>query len=575
CDCGGITVVGSAAELAKLAGKLPEDLHKPWIDEVKIPCKCGKQQVRVMDIMDVWIDAGSASWICLDYPNRNDLFTEMFPADFILEGIDQIRGWFNMLFVASMVGMGKPSFKAVYMHGFINDAQGRKMSKSLGNYILPEEVLVKYGSDVFRYYSIGGTAPGLDLNYNFDDLKVRYRNLDVLWNLHKLVLSSAKPADFSPSVKPKLGLEERYMISVLNTKIKQITEMYDKYFLTSIPNAVEELYLELSRTYIQLVRDKLNAGSAAEKQQVLYVLYRTFMDTLVVFAPVAPFITEKMFLAIKEEFGLKELSVHMCEWPAVHEKEIDTELERRFEVAKAVMQRMLFAREKIGLGVRWPLSEAVIMCKPETKEALVQLEELIKTQTNIRELVFKDTFRTKVSVKADYEKLQPEFGGLAVQIIAHLAMTSGATVMTHLEKDGKFEISVSGAKVAIRREHLIIEKAAPEGYVYVGDGDIDIFVKTELTPGLAAEGYAREIVRKVQALRKKAGLQKEDRIELYVKVDAELKGMLANTDAIKERVGADQLVISELAPSKEYENKADYVVRAKSILVLFSKLDIP
>ena len=190
--CNDFVVIGSIDELKELAGTIPEDLHKPWIDEVKIKCKCGDVKERIPDILDVWIDAGSASWNCLDFPRKKDLFEGLYPADFILEGIDQIRGWFNLLFVASMIAMNRPSFKAVYMHGFINDAQGRKMSKSLGNYILPQEVIMDYGADTLRYYMIGGTSPGIDINYNFEDMKVKHKNLNVLWNLHKYAIEMCK-----------------------------------------------------------------------------------------------------------------------------------------------------------------------------------------------------------------------------------------------------------------------------------------------------------------------------------------------------------------------------------------------
>ena len=272
-ECKMYQVIGSAAELKKLGGTIPDDLHKPWIDAVTLPCKCGGIMRRIPDIMDVWIDAGSASWICLDYPRSDALFKKMYPADFILEGIDQIRGWFNMLFVASMVSMQKPSFKAAYMHGFINDSLGRKMSKSLGNYILPEEVVSeKLGADTLRYYMIGGTNPGLDLNYNFEDMKIKFRNLSVLWNLHLLLVNSARLSNVNPSSlkSPKLEQEEKYILSKLNSTITHVTELFEKYQLNEVPLAVEGLFLSLSRTYVQLVRDKLASGTDEQKQGVLH-----------------------------------------------------------------------------------------------------------------------------------------------------------------------------------------------------------------------------------------------------------------------------------------------------------------
>ena len=198
-ECKKYDVIGSAKELEKLSGKKPEDLHKPWIDQITIPCECGKEKKRIPDIIDVWVDAGTVSWNCLDYPGREDLFKELFPADFILEGKDQIRGWFNLLMVASMLAFDKPPFKSVYMHGFVQDAQGRKMSKSLGNYILPEEVVKEYGVDTLRYYMISGANPGIDINYNFDDVKLKHKNMFVFWNLHNFLIDMAKGVGKNPS----------------------------------------------------------------------------------------------------------------------------------------------------------------------------------------------------------------------------------------------------------------------------------------------------------------------------------------------------------------------------------------
>ena len=313
-----------------MAGRIPEDLHKPWIDEVKIKCKCGAEKERVPDVLDVWIDAGSASWNCLDYPRRKDLFEKLYPADFILEGIDQIRGWFNLLFVASMIAMNNCSFKSVYMHGFINDSQGRKMSKSLGNYILPQEVIMEYGADTLRYYMIGGTAPGIDINYNFDDMKVKHKNLTVLWNLHKYVIEMAKSLKVNPyelsSQINKLDIEEKYIMSKLNSTIQEVTDLFDNYKLNEVPWHVEELFLELSRTYSQLTRDKASMGSDEEKKVVLYAVFNVLFGALKLFAPISPFMTESIYQNLMHEFGLKEPSVHLLEWPKCDAELIDNEI---------------------------------------------------------------------------------------------------------------------------------------------------------------------------------------------------------------------------------------------------------
>ncbi|MBI2651552.1 isoleucine--tRNA ligase, partial [Candidatus Woesearchaeota archaeon] len=511
--CKDFVVVGSIAELKSLADKVPEDLHKPLIDEVKIKCKCGSFKERIPDILDVWIDAGSASWNCLDYPHKKDLFERLYPADFILEGIDQIRGWFNLLLVASMVAMGNKSFNAVYMHGFINDAQGRKMSKSLGNYIVPEEVISKYGADTLRYYMISAANPGLDLNYNFDDMKVKYRNLMVLWNLHNYLIELANNAQINPKeleiADKELAIEEKYIFSKLNSTIKKATELFEEYMLNEAPLITEELFLTLSRTYIQLTREK--SASEEERKIVLYTVYKTLMETLKIFAPIAPFITESIYQNLKKEFELEEESIHFYEWPKYDEKRINKELESNVEHISDILQAILALREKIQLGIRWPLQEAVIATKDEkTIKAVESLKEIIKKQINIKKINVQQSLAgIKQLVKADYSRMGPDFGSKAPKIIAKFSLESPETILNHIEKEGKHTIKIDNEQVDIAKEHLIISREIPAPYIEGIFKNGFVYLNKEINEELEAEGYAREITRHIQELRKKAGLQKK------------------------------------------------------------------
>ena len=283
-SCDNYEVIGSREELKKKTGKLPDDLHKPSLDKLTIKCKCGKEMKRIPDVLDVWIDSATASWNCLDYPGNDKLFRKMYPPDFILEGIDQIRGWFNILFVASMIAMNKPAYKSVYMHGFTIQS-GEKMSKSAGNATSPQEIIDQYGADTMRYYLIGGTNPGLDLNYNIEDMKVSYRNLGILWNLHKLLIDLSNAVGKTPEKikSPKLDIEEKFILSKLNSTLKNATKAFDEYRLNEIPHYAEELFLELSRTYIQQIREKVTLGTEKEKEVVCQEIrmYNDDIDTLV------------------------------------------------------------------------------------------------------------------------------------------------------------------------------------------------------------------------------------------------------------------------------------------------------
>ena len=577
-QCKQFVVIGSIDELKKLAGRIPEDLHKPWIDEVRIKCGCGAEKERVPDILDVWIDAGSASWNCLDYPRRKDLFEKLYPADFILEGIDQIRGWFNLLFVASMVAMENISFKSVYMHGFINDSQGRKMSKSLGNYILPHEVIMEYGADTLRYYMIGGTSPGVDINYNFDDMKVKHKNLTVLWNLHKYAIEMAKNLKVNPSdldlEKYETDVEERYIFSKLNSTIKKATELFEEYGLNEVPWAVEEMFLELSRTYIQLIRDKSSIGSEEEKKVVLYTIYTVLMESLKLFAPIAPFITERMYQNLRHEFKLDEDSIHLFEWPKYDESQINRELEQHMAIASEIVQSALAVREKMQLGVRWPIKEIVIATKDNNiMDAVEKMKGIIKKQVNVKSIGLVESMKgIKLRVKADYSQIGPDFGDNAPKIIAQLTIDSPETILRHIQEKGKYSLKVDSETFNLVKEHLIVTREVPFPYEEGAFKGGNIYLNKEMTDELEAEGFAREIMRRVQSLRKKAGLQKSDNISLFLKTDEELKEMLKEWNlVIKEKVGASQFRISEMEPSKKHSFISSEKVKGKEFELHFDK----
>jgi|TARA_B100000315_G_scaffold10804_1_gene10454 isoleucyl-tRNA synthetase len=578
-QCNDFVVVGSIDELKKLAGHIPEDLHKPWIDEVKIKCKCGNDKERIPDILDVWIDAGSASWNCLDYPRKKDLFEKLYPADFILEGTDQIRGWFNLLFVASMVAMDNASFKSAYMHGFINDAQGRKMSKSLGNYILPHEVIMDYGADTLRFYMIGGTAPGIDINYNFDDMKVKHKNLTVLWNLHKYVIEMGKNLKIDPAgfdlEKYSLDIEERYIFSKLNSTIKSTTSLFDDYRLNEIPWKIEELFLALSRTYIQLTRDKASMGSDDDKKIVFYTVFNVLLELTKLFATIAPFIAERIYQNLKNEFKLKEESIHFYSWPKHSNELVDKELESSMSTISDIVQSSLALREKIQLGVRWPVKELVIAVKDnEVNNAVEKLAEIIKKQVNVKGIKLVEVMpNIKVNIKADYSKIGPDFGDKAPKIIAHLTINSPETVLNSIKEKGKYSFKVDNEEVSIVKEHLIVTREVPLPYEEGTFKKGSIYINREMTDELEAEGFAREIMRRVQSLRKKAGLQKSDSISLFIRTDDDLKAMLKDWNlVIKEKVGASQFRVSELQPSKMHAFSSKEKVKGKEFELYLEKI---
>lgn len=403
--CKAIEIIGSQEELKKKAvTKVPDDLHKPGIDSVKLKCKCGSEMYRVPDVLDVWLDAGTASWNCLYYPSREDYFKEWFPADFILEANEQIKLWFSMLMICSMVALKKPCYKNVYIHGMILDWQGMKMSKSLGNIVSPSEVIEKYGVDLFRYYMCECRS-GENIAFSWEGMKQKQRNMNVLWNVKNYLLELASLLNKDPTkINPALGLEEKYMLSRCNSAIKEVTALFENYQLDETITGIEALFLELSRVYIQLVREKTALGTEKEKETVLYTIYETLNKIIKLFAPVCPFITETIHQELKDRFKLKEESIHLCEWPKTDEKIIDKKLEGEFSFMLQVIEKALAARAKAAIGVRWPLASLTIK---SDKKLGKELEEIIMRQVNAKKIIYTKGKENEIEVTLDI-KMTPE-----------------------------------------------------------------------------------------------------------------------------------------------------------------------
>lgn len=497
-ETGETIIVGSVAELEQLTGKKFREvlsLHKPFIDTTVIPSKKHPGTVlhRIPDVLDVWVDAGSASWNTVNYPSDTTSINTQYPADFILEGKDQIRGWFNLLHLTGFLAFDKPSFKAVYMHGYINDSEGRKMSKSLGNYITPEEVLPTYGIDAFRTYVIGGTSPGLDLNYNKEDIATVAKNMNVLWNTTLYLIDICETGEIIPSLTTTGDEEERYMLSRMERTTKLVNEALETYNLPIIPRLVQELFLELSRSYIQLVREK---ASGDERQLVADTVYTVVERCLVLLAPVAPFITEVLWQELNT-LRAATGSVHEQFWPQANNSLIDEELESAFNELQSIITAGLACREQLKQGVRWPLAQLVV-----TGVRLPQYESLLKRQVNIKHVQW-GSLETKVEILPNYGELGKSFGR-DTQKIAKLI----------IEKQQQPPITIDGHHIL--SEHVVIKEHAPDGFVSAQFTKGTVYLKQDVSNELVEEGFVRELTRRVQALRKDMNLRKKDTISLCI-----------------------------------------------------------
>lgn len=469
---GDYIVVGSVEELEKLTKKKFDDLrlHKPWIDRIIIK-KDGKRYKRIEDVCDVWIDSGTASWNCLY--NNERLIKKWFPADLVLEATEQTRLWFSLLQICSSIAFNKSCYENVYVHGMMLDFQGTKMSKSLGNIISPYEVVDKYSSDIFRYYICEITA-GENINFNWEDIKQKQRNLLVLWNLHKLLL------DLKENTKRgKQTVNERYILSRLNSTISKVTEMFDKYMLDKTIPEIEKLFLDLSRIYVQFNRER------CEEKTVYETLKEVYVACLKMFSTICPLIADSIWQNLRKEKIVEEESVHLTDWPKPDKKAIDKKLEEELENALQVIEAGLAERDKEQIGLKWPLSKAIMTFK---KEVSKELQETIMKQLNVKD----------------------------IEII-----------------EGK---------------------------------EIKVKLDTKLTPELEAEGYSREIARRVQAARKKAGLNKGDKIELAIETSLQLEKKF-----IKDRTDSSKIKIEKKIEGK-YKHQEEMTVKKEKIRIFFNKL---
>ncbi|MBW2996558.1 isoleucine--tRNA ligase [Candidatus Woesearchaeota archaeon] len=566
-------VVGSAKELAKYGVDVPENLHKPWIDDVVIE-KNGKKYKRIPDVLDVWLDAGTASWNCLDYPKNKKDFERLFPADFILEAREQVRLWFSMLNICSFVTIGKQSYKNVYMTGMITDIEGVKMSKSLGNITSPYEIIDKHGSDTMRYY-LSAVNAAQNIKFSWEEVALKAKYLMILWNIHKFLIDLAKQAGVNPAkleIKGFKNIEEKYIMSRMNSAVEKVTALFDSYRLDETIMEIEKLYLDLSRTYIQLIRDKAAVGSDDEKKEVAYCIYNVLLNVVKMFSTIVPFITEAIYLNLKEEFGLKEESVHMLDWPLFDKRLINTELEKNMEIAGDIIQGVLFAREKIQQGLRWPLKEVIVTGKDELGLAVQLLGEIIKNQANVKELSVKEKLEgIKEKVKGDYAKIGPAFEAKSSEIIAHLATQSAESILKHISEKGKYEFKLRGENVAITKDHLMVERVVPKPYVEAEIRGGYVYIDPSMDEELEAEGYSREVMRRVQALRKKAGLEKQDKIILYVGVEEDLD-LSKWEEQIQAKCGADKIKISSEKAARKHQFTDKVKIKDYEFEIAFDKI---
>jgi len=569
--CGKEEVIGSIAELRKKGINVPEDLdlHKPFIDEIKIRCECGAEMFRVPDVIDCWYDSGSASFAQFHYPFENKReFEKRFPYDFIAEATDQTRGWFYTLHVLGTLLFDSPAYKSVVCAGLLVDEKGEKMSKSKGNVINPWDAFNEVGVDAVRL-QMCYTSPGLPKKFSYNLIRENiYPFLNALWNTAYFIseclnenliskqkdifrkLNSEKTSEQKEGISLVKALElreeDRWIISKTNSTAARCTELlesndYDLALKSLIKLASEDL----SRWYLKLVRKRIESGEEAAVFSAVYSL-----DSLCrMVAPMAPYISEEIYRKLLKGLTSDEESVHERHWPVPKKELMNLKLEFEMEAARRIVTSILSLRDSAKVGVRWPLPEAVVVSSDaKFRRAVKRMAPTITAQANVKNLIVKERSPAISSeIKPEYSKLGPAFGRKTPRVAEAIKNEDPAVIIEHIERDGEFKINIDGEDVSIRAEHLVIEKKASGGYLLDYEDDFAVLLNTSMNDGLLAEGYAREIIRRVQDMRKKLGMKKSDRIKLLVSSQEKAVAMLSAKEILEKlrhTTGASEAEVS-------------------------------
>jgi len=502
--CGKIRVVGSISEVPWQSDL---DLHRPRIDAVKFKCDCGGEMSRVKDVFDVWFDSGVASWGSIGYPLRTEKF-DLWPADFITEGHDQTRGWFYSQLGASLICFDRAPYKTVLMHGFTLDEQGRKMSKSLGNVVEPEEVIGQIGVDCFRLYVLS-SAVWEDLKFSWEEARNVLRNINILWNTIRFAYTYMSIDRFRAGKDAELSLEDRWILSRLERFNEEVVSAMEKYQLHRVVKAFFEFVIEdFSRWYIPLIRARVWEEAESKRKLSAYeTMFRVIDKTIRIIAPFAPVIAEWFYQNFIKSFRDGKESIFLEDYPRADRSLIDSELEEKMNLARAIVEASNSARSKARIKLRWPLKELIV----ETNiKGLEGIAEIIAKQSNVKEVKFTEKFPKELIIKPDFKKIGPILKGKAKEFAEYVSKL----------KELPDEIEFEGAKIP--KDFLIIEERVPEGYEVAEFPNGRVYINTKLDENLLREAYAREIVRRIQQMRKEMNLNVEEFIVSFVEIDPKL-----------------------------------------------------
>ncbi len=527
CECGHMHSVGSIAELKEMSDNCPDniELHRPYIDAVTIKCPhCGKQMHRVPEVIDCWFDSGSMPFAQHHYPFENkELFESQFPADFISEAVDQTRGWFYSLLAISTLIFNKAPYKNVIVLGHVQDENGQKMSKSKGNAVDPFEALEKFGADAIRWYFYTNSAPWLPNRFHDKAVTEGQRKfMGTLWNTYAFYVLYANIDEFDPtkySLKNcKLTVMDKWLLSKLNSMVKAVDDNLCNYRIPEAARALQEFVDDMSNWYVRRGRERYWVQGLPEDKIAAYMtLYTALVTTAKAAAPMIPFMTESIYqnLVRSVDKSAPE-SIHLCTFPEVDEKAVDKELEDKMDKVLEIVVLGRAARNGSALKNRQPLATMYVKLDGELDGYYT---DVIRDELNIKNVCFTDKVDDFVTYKfkPQLKTVGPKFGKQLNEIRTALSELDGTKAKKELDENGKIVLRLASGEVILETEDLLIEAKQKEGFYTVSDRGITVAIDTTLTKELVEEGFARELISKIQTMRKEAGFNVTDHISVTVK----------------------------------------------------------
>ena len=540
CDCGHIHVIGSRQELIELGDNVDPniELHRPYIDAVTITCpKCGGKMHRTPEVIDCWYDSGSMPFAQWHYPFENkEIFEKRFPADFISEAIDQTRGWFYSLIAISTLVFGKSSYKNCLVMGHVQDAEGRKMSKHIGNVVDPWEVLDKQGADAVRWYFYASGAPWLPTRFSGELVsEMQSKFMGTLWNTYAFFAMYASIDDYKPEVNvcqpSDYTLMDRWALSKLNTLVKFVDENLAEYKITEAARAIQSFTDELSNWYVRLSKSRFWGKEWTDDKLAAYSTLYTVLTTLsYVCAPFIPFMAESMYqnLVVGNITGAAE-SVHLSDFPVCHTEWINPDLESQMEEVMQAVQLGRACRSTANIKVRQALGTLYV----KGSELSDDCAALIRDELNVEEVKFIDDARafTAYQIKPQMRTLGPKYGKLLGKIGAYLKEADTTAIVDTFDAGNTWKFEIDGAEIELTRDDALITPAQKPGFVAESDGGMTVVIDTNLTPALIEKGFVRETISKLQTMRKEAGFEVVDRIAVTYQTTEALSAVLSKNAA--------------------------------------------